>query len=497
MIIARKLKITVIGSDEERKNQYRWIRDEQYNQYRGLNMGMTYLATGEILRMNESGLEIRLEKEKVDLENKIEKANLNIEKIENKIEKLRNAKKINEEKILENQNKLDEERANILNFNDNITKIEQSLKVTKTERIDIEKEFKERYIDDIYQVLDKIPFKHLDNKSLITQRIKNDLRTDKSNGLLRGERSIRNYKRTFPLLTRGRDLKFYYDEKDIKIKWIEGIQFKIILGNKLKNSLELRHTLHKVIENEYKLCDSSLEFDKNNNLILNLTLDIPENNKNEKIEGRVVGVDLGMKIPAYVALNDVEYIKKSIGSIDAFLKVRTQMQSRRRKLQKALQSTSGGRGRSKKLQSLSQFKEKEKNFAKTYNHFISKNIIKFALDNKASQINLELLSLKETQNKSVLRNWSYYQLQQSIEYKAKQEGIKVMYIDPYNTSQTCNVCGHYEEGQREVQEKFICKNCGYNANADYNAARNIAKSTEYISNKEESKFYKLKNMKEN
>ncbi|MBU5227874.1 transposase [Clostridium senegalense] len=493
MIIARKLKITVIGSDEERKEKYRWIRDEQYNQYRGLNMGMTYLATGEILRMNESGLEIRLEKQKTELESKVEKAKLNIEKIKIKIEKIKTSKKINEEKILENQNKIDDEKANIIKYKNNIIKIEQALKVAKIKRMDIQMEFKEKYIDDLYQVLDKVPFQHLDNKSLITQRVKNDIKADKTSGLLKGERSIRNYKRTFPLLTRGRDLKFYYDDKDIKIKWIEGIEFKVVLGNRIKNSLELRHTLNKVVNEEYKICDSSLQFDKNNNLILNLTLDIPENNKNEKVEGRVVGVDLGMKIPAYVVLNDVEYIKKSIGSIDDFLKVRTQMQSRRRKFQKQLQSANGGRGRNKKLQSLSRFEEKEKKFAKTYNHFISSNIIKFAVDNKASQINLEFLSLKETQEKSVLRNWSYYQLQQFIEYKAKREGIGIKYVDPYHTSQTCSVCGNYEEGQREIQEKFICKNpkCKCELNADYNAARNIAKSTKYIKSKEESEFYKL------
>lgn len=81
-----------------------------------------------------------------------------------------------------------------------------------------------------------------------------------------------------------------------------------------------------------------------------------------------------------------------------------------------------------------------------------------------------------------------------IEYKAKREGIVVKYVDPYHTSQTCSECGNYEEGQRETQEKFICKSCGFSANADYNASRNIAMSTKYISSKEESDYYKLKKL---
>src|SRR3712207_6413503 len=107
----------------------------------------------------------------------------------------------------------------------------------------------------------------------------------------------------FPYTTLFRSLKFKYDDNDdIEIKWMEGIKFKVILGNRIKNSLELRHTLHKVIEGKYKICDSSLQFDKNNNLILNLTLDIPIDIVNKKVSGRVVGVDLGLKIPAYCAL---------------------------------------------------------------------------------------------------------------------------------------------------------------------------------------------------
>lgn len=142
------------------------------------------------------------------------------------------------------------------------------------------------------------------------------------------------------------------------------------------------------------------------------------------------------------------------------------------------------------MKALERFREKERNFARNYNHFLSYNIVKFALDNKAEQINLELLEMKKTQNKSILRNWSYYQLQNFIEYKAERVGIKVKYIDPYHTSQTCSECGNYEEGQRVEQDTFVCKRCWHKMNADYNAARNIAMSYNYISKKEESEYYK-------
>ncbi|WP_160360920.1 hypothetical protein [Clostridium chromiireducens] len=60
-------------------------------------------------------------------------------------------------------------------------------------------------------------------------------------------------------MTRGRNLKFKYDEnnKDILIDWINKIQFKCILGEN-KNSLELKQILNRVISKEYSISQSLL-----------------------------------------------------------------------------------------------------------------------------------------------------------------------------------------------------------------------------------------------
>jgi IS605 OrfB family transposase len=223
---------------------------------------------------------------------------------------------------------------------------------------------------------------------------------------------------------------------------------------------------------------SSLEFDRNNKLILNLTLDIPENNKNEKALGRVCGVDLGLKVPAYCSISDNSYIRRSFGTFEEFAKNRQQFKARRIRLQKQLQACKGGKGRKDKLKAMNQLRDKEKNFAKTYNHFLSHNIVKFANDNKCEYIHLEKLEGTHLENK-VLGLWSYYQLQEQIEYKAERVGIKVKYINPAYTSQTCSKCGNVDKENRIDQATFICKECGLKINADYNASLNIARSTDF------------------
>lgn len=319
----------------------------------------------------------------------------------------------------------------------------------------------------------------IDSKSMITQKVKSDFSTALKNGLAKGERSVTNYKRTFPLMTRGRDLKFSYsdNEIDVVIDWVNKIRFRCDLG-KHKNSLGLQHTLHKIINKEYKVNESSLAFNKRNELILNLGLSIKESSS-EFIKDRTLGVDLGVAIPAYISVSDMPYVRKGLGSYEEFNKVRKQFKARRTRLQKQLALAKGGKGRNKKLHSMEFLKEKEKMFAKTYNHSISKKIVDFALKNKCEYINIEDINSINLDDK-LLGEWGYYHLQEQIAYKSKLVGIKVRKVKAAYTSQTCSNCGNIDKENRKSQEKFECNECGLKCNADWNASVNISRSVEFI-----------------
>ena len=328
----------------------------------------------------------------------------------------------------------------------------------------------------------------IDTLSAVTRKARKDFSASLKNGLARGERNLTSYRRTYPLITRGRDLKFRYEDNDIVIKCVNKIEFTVITGsnNMKENTIELKHTLHKIINNEYKIKESSLMFDKNNNLILNLTFDIPDKEAHEIVPGRTLGVDLGIATPAYVCLSDNTYIRSGFGSANDFFRIRQQMKSRRRSLYKSLSLVKGGKGRKKKLQAINSLRDKERNFAKTYNHQLSYKIVKFAKDNKCEFINLEYLTKDGFENR-ILSSWSYYELQNMIEYKAEREGIKVRYVDPAYTSQTCSKCGHVDKENRPTQAKFKCVNCGLELNADHNASINIARSDNFVNKKKKKK----------
>jgi IS605 OrfB family transposase len=324
----------------------------------------------------------------------------------------------------------------------------------------------------------------------ITKRVPSDFKKAVKNGLLKGNCNIPTYKRNNPLWIKANAINFVHDFENfeelkrninnknlsIVMKFVNNIYFNIVFGSVNKSS-ELRNIFIKIFDGTYIICGSTITIDNKNSIILNTSLKIPIN-ETELDENIVVGVDLGIAIPAMCGLNNNKQEKKEIGNFNDFTRVRTKIKNQRKNIQKSLKFSNGGHGKNKKLKSLDRFEKYEKNFVKTYNHMISKNIIDFAVKNNAKYINLE--KLNGFDNSFILNNWSYFQLQQDIIYKAKFNNIIVRFINPYRTSQICSECGHWEEGQRDSQSHFKCKLCGYETNADFNASRNIAKSTDFI-----------------
>lgn len=177
---------------------------------------------------------------------------------------------------------------------------------------------------------------------------------------------------------------------------------------------------------------------------------------------KVMGVDLGLKVPA-VAVTDDEYVRFfGNGRQNKYMKRKF------RSDRKAL-------GKKKKLNAIRHSKDKEQRWMKDQDHKVSRAIVNFAKDNKISVIRLEqLANIRQTartsrKNEKNLHSWSFYRLSQFIEYKANLEGIKVEYVNPAYTSQICPKCSEKNKAQGR---KYKCK-CGFEKHRDIIGAMNI------------------------
>ena len=127
---------------------------------------------------------------------------------------------------------------------------------------------------------------------------------------------------------------------------------------------------------------------------------------------------------------------------------------------------------------LKKFSGKENRFARNINHIVSKEIVQKA-KGTSSAIAIENLSgirmgtTVRKGNRYTHNSWSFYQLRQFIEYKAKEAGIPVIVIDPRNTSRECPKCHSIDRRNRPERSLFRCISCGLEGEADFIASLNI------------------------
>src|SRR5690606_20796255 len=186
---------------------------------------------------------------------------------------------------------------------------------------------------------------------------------------------------------------------------------------------------------------------------LNFQTDKPETLTSDK----VLGIDRGIKNTIYCS--DGSFV-----SGKARNKIKRQFTYNRKQLQ-----AKGTRSAKRKLRLVS---GREQRFGKNENHIISKQLVNSNYDIFVLE---KLSNFSKKGNKSFRRrisNWSYYQLEMFLKYKAELLGKRVEYIEASYTSQRCSNCGYIDKKNR-IRIDFSCQSCGFRDHADYNAAKNI------------------------
>ena len=480
MYITRKIELWVKEDDKNLRNEiWRTIRDYEHMVFKSANL----IVTNQLFNQTFTDRIVLTDEE---LSVKREKIERDIDKLNEKLKDEKDDTK--KDKLKENRNKL----------------YRQINQLTIEARKMAEEFYTTSEKNTTYQLIRK-EFPTL--PSHISASLNDMVTKNYSNEIFDvrlGKRSLRTYRKGMPIPFMKNGMRFEANDDDILLKWVNNIEFTLHFGRDKSNNQII---VERILKGDYKVGNSSIQL-KKGKIFLLLVVDIPkeENQLNDEV---CLGVDLGLSVPAYCSLNVGFERLPPIGSYNDFTRVRTQLFQRRKRLQRSLTLTKGGKGRTKKLKALDRLKDKERNWVKTYNHTLTNRIVKFAKDNLASVIKMEFLEGygEDETNSFVLRYWSYFEMQTMIEYKSKREGIKVVYIDPYHTSQICSFCNHYEEGQRLTQSKFLCKNpnCsnkdnkGNNKieNADWNASKNISLSEKIVTKKSECEYYKQKRAEKN
>jgi IS605 OrfB family transposase len=235
------------------------------------------------------------------------------------------------------------------------------------------------------------------------------------------------------------------------------VKFKLSIGNYqlalLKGQSPTAATLNKTKRGDY---------------YINICVDLPTDPTGKT--PKVIGVDLGRRDIATTSTGKSWSGEKIQNTRDRYSKVRANVQSKRTRSSRRLLRRLSGR---------------EQRFQKWLNHNISKQLIQDAKHLNAALAFEDLTNIRESLNQKPrskterrrTNNWAFYQLRLFVGYKSNIAGVPVVFVPPAYTSQTCSRCGHIHpvKGKSYRNGKvFKCGHCGFEHDADINAALNIA-----------------------
>lgn len=259
---------------------------------------------------------------------------------------------------------------------------------------------------------------------------------------------------------RSRSCPIRYNNHTFRIDWIKGEVNLSSIAGRLKFSFTVPAYAAKYLNQAHQTVIGDLIL-KKGRLWLHVVIDLPEPQTGTSPE--TVGVDLGVTRPAVTSNN-------------RFLGQRhwKELENRTFRLRRALQS----KGTKSAKRHLRKLAGKQLRRRRDHDHVVSKRIVQNT--NYGGTIVLENLTnirkrAKQRKGKQNRRfhGWSFAQLAGFVTYKAQEQGIRVIFIDPRNTSKTCSKCGHCHRSNRKTQAVFKCRQCGYELNADLNGSRNI------------------------
>jgi IS605 OrfB family transposase len=190
-----------------------------------------------------------------------------------------------------------------------------------------------------------------------------------------------------------------------------------------------------------------------------------------------LGVDLGRTDIAVTSDGDSFSGKQLTAVRDQFSRVRASVQKR---------ASKGTRSSSRRCRELLQrLSGRERRFQSWVNHTVSYRIVQSAKQGGKAIALEDLTGIRERTNdlprsKTERRrsnSWAFYQLRQFLNYKAIKFGVKLVFVDPRYSSQTCHQCLHIHpiKGQSYRSGKsYRCGHCGWHGDADLNGAKTIS-----------------------
>jgi hypothetical protein len=238
-----------------------------------------------------------------------------------------------------------------------------------------------------------------------------------------GTKSLRNYKRDIPIPLPIKCIsKMRYDpEKKAFCFNMFAIPVKTYLG---KDFSDKRLIMERLLRGGINLCTSQIQLKAGK--IYWLAVFEFEKEKHLLQPEIIAEACLSLEHPIVAKANNVRI---NIGTKEEFLYRRLAIQASQKRIQEGIAFARSGNGAKRKQKALYKTENLESKYVSHRLHVYSRQLIDFCIRQQAGTLVLKNQEDKigiAKDNEFVLRNWSYYELQTKIKYKAEKAGIELI-----------------------------------------------------------------------
>ncbi|MCT3897361.1 transposase [Elizabethkingia anophelis] len=238
-----------------------------------------------------------------------------------------------------------------------------------------------------------------------------------------GLKSLRNFKKDIPIPLPVKCIsKMRYDpEKKAFCFNMFAIPVKTFLGN---DYTDKHLIMERLLRGEIKLCTSQIQL-KGGKIYWLAAFEFEKEQHVLKPE-IIVEASLSLEHPIVAKTGNVRI---NIGSKEEFLYRRLAIQASQKRIQDGITYARSGKGKKRKQKALYKTENLENRYVSQRLHVYSKKLIDFCIRQQAGTLILKNQEDKigiAKEQEFVLRNWSYYELQTRIQYKAEKAGIELI-----------------------------------------------------------------------
>ena len=194
-----------------------------------------------------------------------------------------------------------------------------------------------------------------------------------------------------------------------------------------------------------------------------------------------MGIDLGVKELATVAYGSEKYVFGNINKSNKVRNIKARLKFLQRSSSRKYEANKVGckyiktKNIVRQEIKISKLHRRLSNIRKNYIHQITARLTK---QMRPSRVVMEKLNvkgmIKNHRLAESIQDQCFYEFARQMKYKCWRSDIEFMQADRfYPSSKTCSNCGFVNSRLRLTDRLYVCPNCGFEIDRDYNAAINL------------------------